>query len=214
MNQNDLFHVFLSGACKLFDESCERLCALDAQAGDGDHGITICRGMCAARDAVGNMPHETSLSDLFKEAGYAMLRTMGGASGPIFSTLFIQAAIALRENGALSAQSLRLIVIDTIETLGKMAGAQPGDKTMLDALAGAKAAIDALEPDAPLDEALRAAAAGADEGARSTARMAARKGRAKYLGERSIGSVDAGAASTALIFKALSAAFGKGPEHA
>lgn len=214
MRQSDSFHAFLEKACVLFDENCERLCALDAQAGDGDHGITIRKGIHAAWDTIGHMPRQTPLSSLFKETGYAMLHSMGGASGPIFSTFFIQTAIALQDNEVLSTQSLEGIITATIEALGEMAGAKPGDKTMIDALDGAKAALISVESDAPLEEALRAAAAGAEKGAESTAQMVARKGRAKYLGERSLGFVDAGATSVALIFAALSDGFGKESTHA
>ncbi len=184
------------------EANCDELCALDAKAGDGDHGITITKGIRAAVQELEKLPEEESLANCLKTTGYAMLRSMGGASGPIFSTFFIQGAIVLSKRESWDAETYREILSGTLDALRELTGVSPGDKTMADTIAGAHSALCSQEY-MSIEDALFMAGKGAWEGAQSTKNMIAHKGRAKYLGERSVGFVDAGAQSMSLILCAL-----------
>lgn len=204
MNQ---YKVLSETLHRIFEENKVYLCQLDAAAGDGDHGLTISRGFTAAWEKIQKMPDETSPAELFKTIGYAMLETMGGASGPIFSTFFIQAAICLRGGGELTAENLHSVLLASYNAVADLCEAKEGEKTMLDALHGALEAVAADCPD-KLSQALQIAEEGAKKGAESTIDMIATKGRARFLGERSRGFMDAGSWSVVLIFHALSESLG------
>ena len=183
----------------------DELCAIDAAIGDGDHGLGMAHGFEKVKTVL-SAKDFTGVNEIFQQVGMAMLGAMGGASGVIFATLFMGAAkgsamaeltadeFALRMGNALTA----------IQTRGK---AQVGDKTMVDALAPACEALKNTEGD--LTVKLSAAADAAEAGAAKTAEYEARFGRAKALGERAIGHRDAGAVSTALIFRAMADWAGK-----
>ncbi|MBE6936621.1 MAG: dihydroxyacetone kinase subunit L [Ruminococcaceae bacterium] len=177
----------------------DELCAIDAAIGDGDHGLGMAHGfekvktVLSARDFTG-------VNEIFQQVGMAMLGAMGGASGVIFATLFMGAArgTAAAELTADEFAARMENALTAIQTRGK---AQVGDKTMVDALAPA---CDAMRnTDGDLTARLSAAAEAAEAGAAKTAEYEARFGRAKALGERAIGHRDAGAVSTALIFRAM-----------
>lgn len=184
----------------------DHLTQLDAAIGDGDHGVNLARGFDAVREALAsrgggdNLPPGRQLI----LAGKTLVSTVGGASGPLWGTALRRAGRALGEapelDGARLADALDAALAGVVE----LGAAESGDKTMVDALRPAAAALRAaVECGAPLAEALEAAANAAADGARATVPMQARKGRASYLGERSIGHEDPGAASTALIVAAL-----------
>jgi dihydroxyacetone kinase-like protein len=183
----------------------DHLTQLDAAIGDGDHGVNLARGFRAVCEAVAsgggdNLPPGRQLT----LAGKTLVSTVGGASGPLWGTALRRAGRALGEapelDGARLADALDAALAGVVE----LGAAESGDKTMVDALRPAVVALHAaMERGAPLAEALEAAANAAAAGARATVPMQARKGRASYLGERSIGHEDPGAASTALIVAAL-----------
>ncbi len=187
----------------LFEENCQKLCQLDAQAGDGDHGTTILRGITAAYEDLEVLQPTVTISECFKSIGYAMLRHMGGASGPIFSTLFIQASIVTKEKSDLVGQDLLSILEATENALFDLTSTQPGEKTMVDSIHGALTALNDMEQAIGWEEAVKVAERGSRQGRDATIEMIASKGRAKYLGERSKGIMDAGAMSCSLIFRAL-----------
>lgn len=186
---------------KVFSENAEYLCKLDCEAGDGDHGLTISRGFKTAKEEIEKLPMNTSENELVKNIGYAMLGSMGGASGPIFSTFFIQTAITLN-NSKLNAYTFKESVINTINGIKDLANTNRGEKTMVDALYGVLDELDKYEGN-DLVEAMNLAQIGALNGAKATIEMKATKGRAKFLQERSIGFMDAGSYSVYLIFKTL-----------
>jgi dihydroxyacetone kinase-like protein len=129
---------------------------------------------------------------------------VGGASGPLWGTAFRRAGRALGDAEEFDGQDLLAALRAALEGVVELGAAQPGDKTMVDALGpGIDALASSLDEGEPLEKALAAASAAADEGARATVPLQARKGRASYLGERSIGHQDPGATSAALIMAAL-----------
>ena len=182
----------------------EYLTQLDAAIGDGDHGINMNRGFDAVGKALavqdGNLPP----GQLLTIAGKTLVSTVGGASGPLWGTAFRRAGRSLGNAESFDGAALLAALDAGVDGVVDLGAAAPGDKTMVDAL---RPAVDALREGlgegASLDAALAAAAAAAEDGARSTVPMQARKGRASYLGERSIGHQDPGATSAALIMRAL-----------
>ena len=141
-----------------FEKETLYLCDLDRKAGDGDHGITIARGFEEAYNHVSKLPEETSASEVCKEIGYGMLRSMGGASGPIFSTFFIQASIVLKGKEGWDVASFVETVHATIEGIRDLAGTKRNEKTMLDAMYGSADALDEGNP-STLEEAVKLALA-------------------------------------------------------
>lgn len=196
---------WLTEFARLVGEHKQELTRLDSAIGDADHGTNMDRGMSAVVAALdgAELP---DVGALFKKVATTMISAVGGASGPLYGTFFLRMATAAGQAGSLDgpafAKALRA-GLDGIVTRGK---AEAGDKTMYDALAPAVDALDdALGAARPFDEALTAAAAAAARGRDATKDLVARKGRASYLGERSVGHQDPGATSAALLLSATSA---------
>ncbi|MFF0591245.1 dihydroxyacetone kinase subunit DhaL [Streptomyces sp. NPDC003781] len=189
----DFFRRWMTAATALVDREAERLTALDSPIGDADHGSNLQRGFRAVAAALEKETPDTPGAVLVL-AGRQLISTVGGASGPLYGTLLRRTGKALGDSAQVSAEQLAEALragVDAVRTLG---GAAPGDKTMVDALVPA---VDAL------GDSFAAAGAAALEGAEATTPMQARKGRASYLGERSVGHQDPGATSSALLFEAL-----------
>jgi phosphoenolpyruvate---glycerone phosphotransferase subunit DhaL len=174
---------------------------LDAPIGDSDHGVNMARGFEAAKKALDAKP-PADVGAVFKSVAMTLISTVGGASGPLYGTFYLQAATK-------SAGLTTLDLAGWIECFeaglnGVMARgkAQPNDKTMVDALTPALAALKA-HAGGPLAEALQASAWAGEDGAKATIPLIARKGRASYLGERSAGHQDPGATSSAMLLQAL-----------
>jgi phosphoenolpyruvate---glycerone phosphotransferase subunit DhaL len=182
----------------------EYLTQLDAAIGDGDHGINMNRGFDAVGKALavqdGNLPP----GQLLTIAGKTLVSTVGGASGPLWGTAFRRAGRSLGSAESFDGEALFAALNAGVDGVVDLGAAAPGDKTMVDALRPAVDALrEGLDAGAQLDSAVAAAAAAAEDGARATVPLQARKGRASYLGERSIGHQDPGATSAALIMRAL-----------
>ena len=186
----------------------DQLTALDAAIGDADHGANMHRGMTAVVEALTATPAADPAA-LLKQTGMVLIRSVGGASGPLYGTLFLRMA-PVAGDAALETETFAKALragLDGVVARGK---AELGDKTMVDALSPALDALDAaLAAGESLAPALRAASAAADEGRDATTPMIARKGRASYLGERSAGHQDPGATSTALLVAAAATALGE-----
>ena len=188
------------------EEAREELCRLDAAAGDGDHGVTMA---LAARNVRASLAEagEASAPELLSRMAVAA-GSVGGASGPLYASALLAAAATLRKAGG--EQVTVALVTRCAESAEKaildLGHARPGDKTIIDAL---DPAVEALRGTSATDlgDALSQAAAAARRGAESTAQMIARVGRARALGERSLGFADPGASSLALIFEASASAF-------
>lgn len=191
----DAVAAWLADSAATLHAHAGELTELDRAIGDADHGSNMDRGFAAvaALDPAGF----SDAGALLKQAGMTLVSTVGGASGPLFGTFF------LRLGGAWPQQADAVGVADALAAglagVAARGKAEPGDKTMLDALAPAVAAFTAAAPQG-LQPALDAAASAAAQGRDATAPLQARKGRASYLGPRSVGHIDPGAASTALLF--------------
>ncbi|MET7273717.1 MULTISPECIES: dihydroxyacetone kinase subunit DhaL [Streptomyces] len=195
----DFFRRWMTATAALVDRDAERLTALDSPIGDADHGSNLQRGFTAVTATLEKEAPDTPGAVLML-AGRQLISTVGGASGPLYGTLLRRTGKALGDSTEVSAEQLAEALrtgVDAVRTLG---GAAPGDKTMIDALVPA---VDAL------GDSFAAARAAAEEGAEATTPLQARKGRASYLGERSIGHQDPGATSAALLIAGLEEASGE-----
>jgi len=180
----------------------DHLTQLDSAIGDGDHGVNMTRGFTAVVEAVDGSEEPPGKQLIL--AGKTLVSKVGGASGPLWGTALRRAGRAVGSAEALEGAQLVEALSAGLAGVVELGAAEPGDKTMVDALAPAILALRAaLEEGAPLDAAVGAAADAAEAGARATVPMQARKGRASYLGERSVGHQDPGATSTAVIVRAL-----------
>jgi phosphoenolpyruvate---glycerone phosphotransferase subunit DhaL len=178
------------------------LTELDSAIGDADHGANLDRGMSAVVDALDAGSFD-SASALLKKTGMTLVSTVGGASGPLYGTFFLRMAGAAGEVTELDGPALAKALRAGLEGVVQRGRPEAGDKTMFDALSPAIDALDAALADgAGLPDALARASAAADQGRDATTAMLARKGRASYLGQRSVGHQDPGATSTALLFAA------------
>ncbi|MFE8922721.1 dihydroxyacetone kinase subunit DhaL [Streptomyces rochei] len=195
----DFFRRWMTAATALVDREAERLTALDSPIGDADHGSNLQRGFTAVAATLEKEAPGTP-GAVLTLAGRQLISTVGGASGPLYGTLLRRTGKALGDAAEVSEEQLAEALRTGVDAVRALGGAQPGDKTMVDALVPA---VDALA------ESFAAARTAADEGARATTPLQARKGRASYLGERSIGHQDPGATSTALLFAALEEAAGE-----
>ncbi len=188
-------------------ERADYLTQLDAAIGDGDHGINMDRGFRAVRERVLDPGNEAPLDGLLKGVGMTLLSTVGGAAGPLYGTFFLRMAAQAGAKDRLPAPELAAALAAGVEGVRQRGRAEPGDKTMLDALLpGVETLERMLAEGRDLASALEAAAAAAEEGCRATVPMVARKGRASYLGQRSAGHQDPGATSSAYLLRALAAA--------
>jgi phosphoenolpyruvate---glycerone phosphotransferase subunit DhaL len=187
-------------------EHRDELTALDSAIGDADHGSNMDRGLAAAVEAVDGAAPATA-GALLKKVGTTLVSTVGGASGPLYGTLFLRLAGAAGVDDRLEAAQLAEGLRAGLDGIVARGHASAGDKTMYDALAPACDALErALADGASLADALRAASDAAAAGRDATVGMLARKGRASYLGERSIGHQDPGATSTAMLVATAAAA--------
>jgi dihydroxyacetone kinase-like protein len=179
------------------------LVQLDAAIGDGDHGINLNRGFDAVTLALSTEPDGTP-GKLLILSGKTLISTVGGASGPLWGSALRKAGRALGDGATFDLAQLVDAMAAALASVQDLGAAVPGDKTMVDALEPAVNAMrEGLARGASSGEMLRSAAEAAEKGMRATIPMQARKGRASYLGERSIGHQDPGATSTAMIIRAL-----------
>jgi dihydroxyacetone kinase-like protein len=186
----------------LVAENKDYLTELDAAIGDADHGSNLDRGMTAAVAALDELG-PTSAGPLFSKVGMTLVSTVGGASGPLFGTLFLRMGTSFGDVDSASPEQVAAALRAGLEGVEARGKAQPGDKTMYDALAPAVDALDkAVGEGADLTESLGRARDAAAAGRDATTPMLARKGRASYLGERSVGHQDPGATSVALLLQA------------
>jgi dihydroxyacetone kinase-like protein len=187
---------------ELVAENKDSLTDLDAAIGDGDHGANMHRGLQAAVAALDDTKPATA-STLLNKVGMTVVSTVGGASGPLFGTMFLRMGAALGDTAEVSLAQLATALRAGLGGVVARGKAEPGDKTMYDALAPA---VDALEAAAAAGvdkaDALKLALAAAENGRDATTPMLARKGRASYLGERSVGHQDPGATTVALLMAA------------
>ena len=187
----------------------EQLTQLDAAVGDGDHGINMDRGMSAVVAKVDAASDEQDIGALLKTVGMTLVSTVGGAGGPLYGTLFLQMGTAVSGKDELGPDDWAAALEAGIAGVQARGKAEPGDKTMIDALIPGRDALkSALAEGASFEDALRQSADAAGQGMRDTIPLVARKGRASYLGERSAGHQDPGATSSHLLLEAAAETWG------
>ncbi|MER6438629.1 dihydroxyacetone kinase subunit DhaL [Streptomyces sp. NPDC001185] len=195
----DFFRRWMAATATSVDREAQRLTALDSPIGDADHGSNLQRGFTAVVNVLEEDAPDTP-GAVLTLAGRRLISTVGGASGPLYGTLLRRTGKALGDAAEVSEEQFADALRAGVDAVMALGGAAPGDKTMIDALVPA---VDALS------DSFAAAAAAAEEGAAATIPLQARKGRASYLGERSIGHQDPGATSSSLLIGALLEASGE-----
>jgi phosphoenolpyruvate---glycerone phosphotransferase subunit DhaL len=182
-------------------ESKDELTRLDSAIGDADHGINMNRGMQAALAKLDGVAGD-DVGALLKTVGMTLVSTVGGAGGPLYGTLFLQLGTATAGKSEIGAEDWAAALDAAIGGVQMRGKAEPGDKTMIDALVpGRDAFRAAVAEGASFSEALERSAGAAHEGMLATVPLVARKGRASYLGERSAGHQDPGATSSHLLLR-------------
>jgi phosphoenolpyruvate---glycerone phosphotransferase subunit DhaL len=182
-------------------ENKEYLTRLDSAIGDADHGINMDRGMTAVQAKLDGLEGD-DIGALLKTVGMTLVSTVGGAGGPLYGTLFLQMGMATAGKTELEPEDWAAALDGAVKGVQMRGKAEPGDKTMIDALIPARDAFSAAVADgASFEEALRRSAQAAEEGMLATTPLVAKKGRASYLGERSAGHQDPGATSSYLLVR-------------
>lgn len=200
--------AWLEAFAATINENAAYLTQLDADIGDGDHGANMNRGMQAVLTTLPGVA-EQDIGAIFKAVGMKLVSTVGGASGPLYGTMFMQMGNAAAGKMELTLDDWAVALQAGYDGVVMRGKAQPGDKTMVDALAsGLNALQTARVNGATLQDALNASAAATKAGMEATIPLIARKGRASYLGERSIGHQDPGATSSYYLLKTAAETFG------
>lgn len=204
------FIAMFGAIARSMDANRDHLCALDGVIGDADHGIAMQQGFAAVDKALGAIDAaQASPTDVFNTAAKAFLNAVGASSGPLYATAMMRAGAALKGKQTASADDVAQLIPAMTKGIADRGKAAPGDKTMLDAWQAAADAVHGLAgQDAPLDQVLAQAVAAAEAGAQATIGMEAKLGRSARLGARSVGHIDAGAASAALIVRAMADSLG------
>ena len=187
-------------------EQKDFLTELDNEIGDGDHGINMARGFAAVKEKLPAMA-DKDVGAILKEVGMTLVSTVGGASGPLYGTAFMKAGMACKGMAEISGEDMLKALSAAIAGIKQRGKSEEGEKTMLDALCPAERALsEALEGGAALKDALGNAVNAAEAGLLHTRDIIATKGRASYLGERSLGHQDPGATSSLLMLQVMEAA--------
>ncbi len=183
------------------EEHRRELTKLDSEIGDGDHGTNMHRGFQTALERLeGAEP--ASPADVLKTVSTALISKVGGAAGPLYGTAFLRASAALADREEVSSEDAAAALAAALGGVKQRGKAEAGDKTMVDALEPAAEAAKEAASEESVAGVFRAAADAAAEGAEATVQLAARRGRASYMGQRAVGHKDPGAASTHLLLDA------------
>lgn len=201
MITRDQILTWLIAYINAVNANADELNRLDSALGDGDFGASMQRGV----QAIGNKMQgfaDKDIGTIFKTIGMALVSAMGGTSGPLLGTMFLQMSSKSMGKQALSLAEWTETLQAGVDGIMMRGKAQVGDKTMLDALVPALDALKAADG-AALSAALRQSADAAKQGRDDTANIIAKKGRASYVGERGLGNIDPGAANAALFLETL-----------
>jgi dihydroxyacetone kinase-like protein len=203
---------WLEGSAVSLREQRDYLTQLDAAIGDADHGTNMDRGFASVVAKLGELDGSTPPGKMLVAAGSTLVSTVGGASGPLWGTALRRAGRSIGDGATFDGAELATALEAALDGVVELGAAQPGDKTMVDALEPAVRAVRShVDAGSSAEDAVAAAAAAAEAGMQATVPLQASKGRASYLGERSIGHQDPGATSTALILRALEQAVAEHP---
>lgn len=191
------------------DEEKDQLTALDAAIGDADHGVNMQNGMEKMRQRMEEIGECADISVFLRTIAMTLISSIGGAAGPLYGVFFLRAAKEATPGETISLEELSRMFQVGLESIQQRGDAKLGDKTMVDALAPAVAALEsATAAGRTVTEALDEARRAAEAGMLATIEMEAQKGRASYLGPRSIGHQDPGATSAYLLIEAAAAMLG------
>ena len=189
------------------EASKEHLCELDGVIGDADHGITMAMGFNAVRSALSDFDQtDTTPTDVFNLAAKTFLNAVGASAGPLYATAFMRAGAVVKGQPTIDVPALSAMIVAMAKGIQSRGKAEAGDKTMLDAWLPAAEAAELMKDAESLTTLMSAVEQAAQTGAQNTIPMLAKKGRSAKLGERTIGHMDAGAASTALLLGAMASA--------
>lgn len=187
---------------KSIEEKKDWLSEIDGAVGDGDHGVNMAKGFGMVKSGIDSVPND--LSKLLNFVGMTLITNIGGAMGPIYGTFFMRMGKAVEGKNILDKEDLLRMLSESLEGVKKRGGADVGDKTLVDTLDAATNSYErALSDGKKMGEAIDEMIEGARKGMESTKDFVAKKGRSSRLGERSKGTIDAGAASCYLILKSI-----------
>lgn len=193
--------AWIKNLADVYDENRQYLTKLDSAIGDADHGINMDRGFKKVMDKLPDFEEET-IGDILKGVGMTLVSTVGGASGPLYGTFFMRAGMAAGDKEELSDEDVVAVFDAGAQGVLQRGKAELEDKTMVDAMLPALDALkESIDSGDTVSDALKKATDAAEAGMEATVPLQARKGRASYLGERSIGHQDPGATSVYLLFK-------------
>ncbi|ERK17998.1 MAG: dihydroxyacetone kinase subunit DhaL [Pantoea sp.] len=192
---------WLDASATVFEQQQEFLTNLDREIGDADHGLNMNRGFKKVKEKLPTL-EDKDIGTILKNTGMVLLSSIGGASGPLYGTFFLKAAECVMAKEELTVTDLYNLYREGTERIIARGMAHPGDKTMVDTLSAIVSSLQ-TQQEAPLTSALNSTLVVAEAAMKSTIPMRAGKGRASYLGERSIGHQDPGATSSYLLFKTL-----------
>jgi len=199
----DMLIAWLQKLARVMKDNRDLLTELDAAIGDADHGINMARGFDKVLEKLPTMK-EKDIGTILKSVGMVLMSSIGGASGPLYGTFSMKAGMALTGKEEIDAQGLLAFLEAGVGGILQRGRAERGDKTMVDVWGPVLDTVEAaIAGGAPIEDALAKAVDVAEKGVRDTIPLQARKGRASYLGERSIGHRDPGAMSSYLMIKAL-----------
>jgi dihydroxyacetone kinase-like protein len=195
---------WLEGSAGALHEQRDYLTQLDAAIGDADHGTNMDRGFASVVTKLEELDESTAPGRILVTAGSTLISTVGGASGPLWGTALRRAGRSLGDEAEFDTAALAVALEAALAGVVELGAASPGDKTMVDALEPAVRVLrERADDGSSPGEAIAAAREAAEMGMQATVPLQATKGRASYLGERSIGHQDPGATSTVLILRAL-----------
>lgn len=193
--------AWIKNLADVYDENRQYLTKLDSAIGDADHGINMDRGFKKVMDKLPDFEEKT-IGDILKGVGMTLVSTVGGASGPLYGTFFMRAGMAAGDKEELSEEDVVAVFDAGAQGVLQRGKAELEDKTMVDAMLPALDALkESIDSGDTVSDALKKATDAAEAGMEATVPLQARKGRASYLGERSIGHQDPGATSVYLLFK-------------
>ncbi|MBD1903283.1 dihydroxyacetone kinase subunit DhaL [Trichocoleus sp. DQ-A3] len=194
---------WLQAVAVVVEQNKDYLTELDAAIGDADHGINMNRGFQKVATQLATVA-DKDIGNILKTVSMTLISSVGGASGPLYGTMFLRASTAVAGKSELTDEEMVTLFQAFVEGIVQRGKANLGDKTMLDSLSPAADTFEqAVVAGASTPEALQQAVAAAEEGMKQTIPLVAKKGRASYLGDRSVGHQDPGATSTYLILKTL-----------
>src|SRR4028118_187049 len=194
---------WLQTVAVVLEQNKDYLTELDAAIGDADHGINMNRGFQKVASQLPSVA-DTDIGSILKTVSMTLISSVGGASGPLYGTMFLRASTAVAGKSELTDEDMVALLQAAVDGVVQRGKANLGDKTMLDAVAPAANALrQAVAKGASTQAALQQAVAAAEQGMKDTIPLIAKKGRASYLGDRSANHQDPGATSTYLILKSL-----------